>query len=96
MTKYHHPSVSYLYISVDEITHASENSVGRKLSLATLFNFHIFCSNCTSTPLEMLGKSFLTLVVKGPDLISEHRIKIAIWFQTSLAFGSEAIIRFER
>ena len=39
---------------------------------------------------------FLTLVVEGPDLISEHRIKIAIWFQTSLAFGSEAIIRFER
>ena len=46
--------------------------------------------------LKCWEKVFLTLVVKGPDLISEHRIKIAIWFQTSLAFGSEAIIRFER
>ena len=46
--------------------------------------------------LKCWEKVFLTLVVEGPDLISEHRIKIAIWFETSLAFGSEAIIRFER
>ena len=46
--------------------------------------------------LKCWEKVFLNMVVEGPDLISEHRIKIAIWFQTSLAFGSEAIIRFER
>ena len=46
--------------------------------------------------LKCWEKVFFTLVVEGPDLISEHRIKIAIWFQTSLAFGSEAIIRLER
>ena len=46
--------------------------------------------------LKCWEKVFLTLVVEGPDLNSEHKIKIAIWFQTSLAFGSEAIIRFER
>ena len=47
--------------------------------------------------LKCWEKVFFTLVVEGPDLISVHHgIKIAIWFQTSLAFGSEAIIRFER